>query len=77
MMQQANMILMEEHNYERHTHISQKIKEKSLVKLSRTKQSCKSSYTILKGLLDKKHGEHIKTKITKNFNHQKFQSMSI
>jgi hypothetical protein len=36
---------------------------KPLAELLGTKQSCKSSYTILKGLLDEKHGKCVKTKI--------------
>jgi hypothetical protein len=40
-------------------HISKK-KSKPLTKSSRTKQYCKSSYTIFKGPLDERHGEHVK-----------------
>ncbi len=43
-------------------HISKK-KSKPLAELLGTKQSCKSSYTILKGSLDEKHGECVKIKI--------------
>jgi hypothetical protein len=42
-------------------HIS-KSKSKALTKSSRTKQSCKSSYTIPKGLLNERHGECVKAK---------------
>jgi hypothetical protein len=38
-------------------------KSKPLAKSLRTKQSRKSSYTIRKRLLDKRHGEHVKAKI--------------
>jgi hypothetical protein len=40
-----------------------KKKSKPLAKSSKTKQFHKSSYTILEGLLDERHGERIKTKI--------------
>jgi hypothetical protein len=78
-MQQVGMILMEEHNYEWCTHTSQKqIKTKPLLESSKTKQSCKSSYTILEGQLDERHGEYVKTKkkleTTKNFNTCQFRN---
>jgi hypothetical protein len=37
-----------------------KKKSKSLVESSETKQFHKSSYTIFKGLLDERRGEHVK-----------------
>ncbi len=38
------------------------------------KQSCKSSYTIFKGPLDEKHGEHIKAKINASVSKTRFIS---
>jgi hypothetical protein len=62
MMPEINMIHMKEHDHEQCVHIF-KIKLKSLIKSCRTKQSCKSSYTIFEGLPNEKHGEHAKIKI--------------
>jgi hypothetical protein len=63
MMQQANVIEMEEHDHERCAHISLK-QIKTTTKVIRDKAiSCKSSYTIPKGLLNKRCGEHAKVKI--------------
>ncbi len=45
-----------------------KKKSKPLTKSSRTKQSCKSSYTIPKGLSNERHDECVKAKINVLFN---------
>ncbi len=57
-MQQVGVILMEEHYHEQCAHTFQKNKSKPLVKLSTTKQSFKSSYTIPKGLPNERCGKH-------------------
>jgi hypothetical protein len=62
MMQQAGVILMEEHDHKRCApHISKKI-SKPIIKSLGIKQSRKSSYTIFEGLSDERCGEHVKAK---------------
>ncbi len=51
-----------EHDHEQCAHLFKK-KSKPFKKSFKTKQSHKSSYTILKGSLDDIHGEHAKAKI--------------
>jgi hypothetical protein len=64
------MILMEEHDHNIFK------KSKPLIQSLRTRQYCKSSYTILEGLLDERHGECIKIDINASLSKTRFVSRS-
>jgi len=66
---------MEEHDHERSTHIFQKRNQGPLVKSLKKKKSHKSSYTILKGSSDERHGECAKAKINVSLSKTRFVSI--
>jgi hypothetical protein len=59
-MQQAIVMPMEEYDHKQSAHISLK-KIKTTNKVIKDKTISQSSYTILEGLLDERHGKHVKT----------------
>ncbi len=71
-MQEASVILMEEHDHERCVHISQKNKSKPLAESLGTKQFCKSSRTILEGPLDERGGKCVKVEINASLSKTRF-----